>query len=183
MNEVVIAEKNYLTRHWWALAIRGIVVILLGLILLIWPGLTAEALILIFGIYFLAHGIFTLFTAADLRKEDHRGSIVLGGLISIAAGIFLLCWPATAILITIWIIAFWALITGIFEISAVFQLPRATTGKWLLFLSGLLSIIIGLILLTRPGVGLLAVIWLIGIYAIIAGITLLGLAARLRGQR
>ena len=70
MNEVVITQNSYLTRHWWALAIRGIVVILLGLILLIWPGLTVEALILIFGIYFLAHGIFTLF--AEIGRASCR---------------------------------------------------------------------------------------------------------------
>jgi len=180
MNDIVMTEQSLLTKHWWALAVRGIFAIILGILALAWPGLFAGAFIIIFGIYFLAQGIFALFTAADMRKEEHRGSLVIGGLLSIAAAIIIFALPGITLILVIWVVAFWALVTGIFEIAATFKVPVGTGGKWLLLLSGILSVIIGLILLTRPGAGLLAVLWLIGIYAIIAGFTLLGLAFQLR---
>ncbi len=180
MTEVVMTEKCLLTKHWWALAVRGIFAIILGILAIAWPSLFAGAFIIIFGIYFLAQGIFALFTAADMRKEEHRGSLVLGGLLSIVAGIIIFTLPGVTLVVMIWIVAFWALVTGIFEIAATFKVPSGTGGKWLLFLSGVLSVIIGLFLLTRPGAGLLAVLWIIGIYAILAGLTLLGLAFQLR---
>ena len=180
MNEVIMTEKSLLTKHWWALAVRGIFAIILGILAIAWPGLFAGAFILIFGIYFLAQGVFALFTAADMRKEEHRGSLVLGGLLSIAAGIIIFALPGVTLVMMIWIVAFWALVTGIFEIVATFKVPSGTGGKWLLFLSGVLSVIIGLFLLTRPGAGLLAVLWIIGIYAILTGLTMLGLAFQLR---
>ncbi|MFH1037621.1 MAG: DUF308 domain-containing protein [PVC group bacterium] len=180
MNDVVMTERCLLTRHWWAPAARGVLAILLGLLALIWPGLFADAFIIIFGVYFLAQGIAALFTAADLRKEEHRGSIILGGLVGVAVGLAILLFPGVFLVIIIWVIAFWALVTGILEMSAAVQLPGGSGGKWLLFFSGVLSVIVGLILLTRPGAGLLAVLWLIGIYAIIAGVTLLGLSFSLR---
>lgn len=180
MNDIVMMGKSLLTKHWWAMAIRGIFAIVLGILAIIWPSLFAEAFIIIFGIYFLVQGIFALFTAADMRKEDHRGSLALGGLLSIAAGIIIFALPGVTLVLMIWIVAFWALITGIFEIIATFKVPSGTGGKGLLFLSGILSIIIGLFLLTRPGAGLLALLWIIGIYAILAGLTILGLAFRIR---
>ena len=93
MNEVIMTEKKLLTKHWWALAVRGIFAIILGILAIVWPGLFAGAFIVIFGIYFLAQGIFVLFTAADMGEEKHRGSVVLGGLLSIAVGIIIFDLP------------------------------------------------------------------------------------------
>jgi uncharacterized membrane protein HdeD (DUF308 family) len=180
MNDIIMTEKSLLTKHWWALAVRGICAIILGILAIAWSSLFAGALILIFGIYFLAQGVFVLFTAADMRKEEHRGSLILGGLLSIAAGIIIFALPGVVLGLMIWIVAFWALVTGILEIAATLKVPSGTGGKGLLFLSGILSVIIGLFLLTNPEGGLLAVLWLIGIYAILAGLTILGLAFQLR---
>lgn len=182
MNEIVMTEKICLTRHWWALAIRGIAAVLLGLLVFIWPGLFVEAFILVFGVYFLVQGLFALFSAADLRREPHRGSLVFHALIGIGAGLALILLPQVFVVIIIWVIAFWALATGVLEIAAALNLPGGSGGKWLFCLSGAFSIAIGLILLARPGTGVLAALWLIGIYAILAGITMLGIAFRLRSQ-
>jgi uncharacterized membrane protein HdeD (DUF308 family) len=180
MNDIVTADKVFLTRHWWALAIRGVIAIALGLLALVWPGLFAEAVILVFGIYFLIQGLFTLFSAADLRREPQRGSLVFHGLIGIGVGLVLLLLPGVFAVIVIWVVAFWALVTGILEIGAALNLPAGGGGKWLFSLSGVFSIVIGIVLLAHPGAGILAVLWLIGIYAILAGLTMLGLALHLR---
>lgn len=180
MDEVVVRESNLLTKHWWALAIRGVGAIALGLLALTWPGLFAKSVILIFGIYFLLQGIFTLFSAADLRQEPQRGSLVFHALIGILAGLVLLLLPRVFAVIIIWVISFWALSTGILEIGAALKLPAGSAGKWLYCLSGVFSVVIGIILLTRPVAGILVVLWMIGIYAILAGVTMLGLSLQLR---
>jgi len=180
MNEIVVSDRAFLTRHWWALAIRGIIAILLGLLAFAWPGLFAEAVILVFGVYFLVQGLFTLFSAADLRREPHRGSLVFHGLIGIGAGLVLILFPGVFAVIIVWVIAFWALVTGVLEIGAALNLPAGGGGKWLFGLSGVFSIVIGIVLVAHPGAGILAVLWLIGIYAVLAGLTMLGLAFRLR---
>lgn len=179
MGEIVLTKRICLTRHWWAPAIRGVFAIVLGLLVFIRPGLVAEAVILVFGIYFLLQGFFTLLTAADLRREPHRGSLIFHGLIGIGAGLALILLPQVFLVIVIWVIAFWALATGVLEIGASLNLPRGSGGKWLFGLSGVFSIVIGLVLLSRPGAGVMAVLWLIGIYAIVSGITMLGVALRL----
>ncbi len=180
MDEIVLTERCCLTRHWWALAVRGAAAILLGLLALLWPGLFAEAFILVFAVYFLAQGLFALFSAADLRREPHRGSLVFQALIGLGAGLALIFFPGVFMLIIVWVIAFWTLVSGVLEIGAALNLPRSSGGKWLFAFSGTLSVAIGLVLLAHPRAGLLAVLWLIGIYAILAGITRLGLAFRIR---
>jgi uncharacterized membrane protein HdeD (DUF308 family) len=180
MDEIVLTGNSYLTRHWWAPAVRGVFAILLGLLAFIWPGFFAEAVILIFGVYFLIQGLFTLLAAGGLRREPHRGSLIFHGLIGIGAGLALILLPGVFVVIAIWVIAFWALATGILEIGAAFNLPPGSRGKWLFALSGVFSIVIGIVLLARPGAGVTAVLWLIGIYAIAAGVTMLGVALRLR---
>lgn len=180
MDEIVLTEKCCLTRHPWALAARGAVAILLGLLALLWPGFFAEAFMLVFAVYFLAQGLFALFSAADLRREPHRGSLVFQALIGIGAGLALLFFPGVFVVIIIWVIAFWALVSGILEIGASLNLSAGSGGKWLFLFSGVFSIAIGLVLLAHPRAGLLAVLWMIGIYAILAGVTRLAVAFRIR---
>ncbi len=180
MDEIVLTEKCCLTRHPWALAVRGAVAILFGLLALLWPEFIAEAFMLVFAVYFLVQGLFALFSAADLRQEAHRGSLVIQALFGIGAGLALFFFPRVFMLIIIWVIAFWALVSGSLEIGAALHLPSGAGGKWLFLLSGVFSIAIGLALLARPGVGLVAVLWLIGIYAILAGVTRLAVAFRIR---
>ncbi len=180
MDETAVREIRLLTSHWWTLAIRGVIAIVLGLLAFAWPELFAEAVILVFGIYFLVQGLFTLFSAADLRREAHRGSLVFHGLIGIGSGLVLLLLPGIFAVIVIWVIAFWALATGVLEIGAALNLPAGAGGRVLFSLSGVFSIVIGIVLLAHPGTGILAVLWLIGIYAVLAGLTMIGLAFRLR---
>ena len=182
MDETALSDSFLLTRHWWSLAVRGIIAVIFGILAIVWPGIFAEAFIIVFGIFFLAHGVFILFSAADMKEEGHRGSLVISGIFSILVGLLIFFWPGVTLVMIVWIIAFWALIAGIFEMSAAFQLPGGTSGKVLLFLSGMLSVFIGLILLAHPGAGVMAVLWLIGIYSILAGLTLIGLAFRIRGH-
>jgi len=172
-----------LARNWWAVALRGVIAIIFGLFAWIWPGATVLALVLIFGIYAIIDGVVAI--GAAIRAPAgavNRWALVFEGIVGIIAGIIAFVWPGISALALLYVIAAWAIITGIFEIIAAVQLRQRISNEWLLGLSGLASLIFGIIIAIFPASGILAVTWIIGIYAIIFGIFLLGLAWRLRSM-
>jgi uncharacterized membrane protein HdeD (DUF308 family) len=172
---------DQLVRHWWALALRGVLAILFGLIAFAWPGITLIVLVLLFGAYAFIDGLFALFAAAGAAERHERwGSLLFEGVAGIAAGIVALVWPGMTALVLIYLMAVWAIVTGIFEIAAAVRLRHLISGEWLLGLGGVLSVLLGVLLLAMPGAGLLAWVWLVGAYAVLFGILLLALAFRLR---
>ena len=172
-----------LARNWWALALRGLFAVVFGLLAFALPGPTLVALVILFGAYSLVDGIFALVAAVRAAEAHERWWLfVLEGIAGIAAGLITFMWPGITALVLLYLIAWWALITGIFEIAAAIRLRKEITGEWVLALGGVASVIFGLILLFRPGTGALAVVWLIGTYALVFGLLLLLLAFRLRGH-
>jgi uncharacterized membrane protein HdeD (DUF308 family) len=169
-----------LGRNWWAIGLRGIFAIVFGLIALIWPGIALGALIILFGAYAFLDGIFAL-VAAVRAAERHRAwwALALEGVFGIVIGIGAWVWPGLTALALLYLIAAWALLTGIAELVAAYRLHEAGNHGWVLAVAGVLSVIFGLYLFVFPGAGALSVIWIIGVYAIVFGITLLGLAWRL----
>lgn len=171
-----------LTRHWWVLAVRGGAAVLFGLLALIWPHITVLALVLLFGAYALVDGVLASYAALTGRRgaEGRRGWLALEGVAGVLAGIGAVVWPGITALALLYLIAAWALVTGVAEIAAAIRLRREMKGEWLLALSGVLSIVFGLLAVVFPAAGALAVVWLIGAYAIVFGVALLVLAFRLR---
>lgn len=171
-----------LTRNWWAVALRGVLAILYGVFALVWPGLTLEVLVLFFGAYALVDGVFTIYAAFTHRAgHDRWWVILLEGLVGIGAGIVTLAVPSLATLILLYVIAFWAILTGILEIMAAVRLREEIEGEWLLILGGIASLVMGVLLLLFPAAGKFTIAWLIGVYAILFGLMLLILGLRLRG--
>jgi uncharacterized membrane protein HdeD (DUF308 family) len=177
-----IGMLDILARNWWAIALRGLFAVLFGVAAFIWPGLTLTVLVLLWGAYALVDGIFALvaaFRAAEIRMT--WWPLVINGLLGIAAGVVAFVWPGITVLALLYLIAAWAILTGIAEIVAAVRLRRVISGEWLLGLAGLLSIFVGVILIASPSAGALAVAWMIGAYAVIFGIVLIVLGFRLRG--
>ena len=172
-----------LARNWWALVIRGIVAILFGLLALVLPGLSLTALILLFGAYAIVDGIFALVAAVMGGGMRSRWGLLLEGIIDLAAGVVAFVWPGLTALALLYLISFWAIVTGVLEIGAAVRLRREIANEWALGIAGVLSILFGLIAIVFPGAGALSVIWLIGVYAIIFGIAFIVLGLRLRGVR
>lgn len=153
---------------WWSPVIRGIVAILFGLGALIWPGLTLFVLIALYGAYAIINGIAELIGAFQAAERRLRWwPLVLGGIVSILAGIVAFVWPGITALVLVFVIGAWAFITGILEIIGAFRF-----GSWLLGIAGALSVLFGVILYVFPGAGALSLVWLIGAYALIFGILL-----------
>ncbi len=170
-----------LAANWWALALRGLVAVLFGLLTFFLPGITLVTLVLLFGAYALVDGVFNVI--AFFRVASHQWALLIEGVIGIIAGILTFAWPAITAIVLLYVIAFWAILTGIFEIVAGIRLRKVITNEWLLLVMGILSFLFGLLILFAPGAGALAIVLWIGAYALVFGIFLLALAFRLRGHR
>ena len=171
-----------LARNWWVLALRGVVAILFGIMAFIWPGLTLISLVLLFGAYAFLDGIFSILAAWRGRETNERWwALLMEGILGLAAGVIAFVWPGAAAVGLLYVIAAWAILTGILEIVAAIRLRQEIDNEWLLGLTGVASIIFGLLLAIWPGAGLLTLTWIIGGYAIAFGVLMLLLAFRLRG--
>ncbi|QBD81966.1 HdeD family acid-resistance protein [Ktedonosporobacter rubrisoli] len=173
--------RTLASRRWWQLLIRGIIAIIFGILAFIWPGLTLTVLVLLFGAFSLLDGIFTVAAAIEERQMYPRWWVtLLEGLVGIVVGILVFAWPAYSALVLLTLMAIWGIVTGVLEIVAAIWLRKVISGEWLLALGGILSIIFGLILFIEPKAFILAVIWIIGAYAILFGIVMLVYAFALR---
>jgi len=174
---VIVVDE--LARHWWVIGLRGLAAILFGVLAFVWPGMTLAVLVLLFGAYALVDGVLALI-AAFRGGVQHRIVMLVEGVVSVLAGLAAFVWPGLTALVLLYIIAFWAIVTGVLEIVAAIRVRRAISNELGLVIGGVLSVVFGVVLLIAPGAGALAVIFLIGAYAVVFGIALLGLAWRLR---
>jgi len=170
--------------NWWVLALRGLVAVLFGVLAFVWPGATLITLIWLFGAFALVNGLLSLVLAAKAPKGYPRlGSLILGGLLGILAGLLTFVMPGITALGLLMLIAAWAIVTGIMEVIAAIKLRKVITNEWLLILAGIASVAFGVILFLQPAAGALALIWWIGIWALIFGILLIVLAFRMRNWK
>lgn len=175
---------DMLIRNWWALALRGVFAILFGLMAIVWPGLTLAALILLFGAYALVDGVFAVVHGFSSYGERERWWVtVLEGIAGIIIGIVTFLWPDLTALTLLTIIGVWAIFTGVMEIMGAIQLRQVIEGEWLYILSGIASVVFGLLVILFPGAGALSLTWLIGLYALVFGVMFIILAFRLRGMK
>jgi uncharacterized membrane protein HdeD (DUF308 family) len=171
--------------HWWALALRGAIAILFGLAALLRPGIALEALILLFGAYALVDGVFAIVGIfGGTRGGTPRWLLLIEGVAGILAGIIAFVLPGLTAILLLYLIAAWAIITGISEIATAIRLRNEIRGEWAVIAGGVLSVIFGVLLaVIGPVAGLFSLIWLIGIYAVAFGIVLLIAGFRVRGEQ
>lgn len=171
-----------LAGNWWALLLRGIAAVLFGLAALLWPGLTLFVLIVFFGAYALVDGILAI--VAGIRgTEGSRWLLLAEGVLGVLAGLVALFWPGMTALVLLFVISAWAIFTGLLKVVMAIAFRRKIENVWLMGLSGVLSVLFGVVLAVLPGVGLLSLVWLVGIYALIFGVALIVLGFRARGHR
>lgn len=159
----------------WLLLLRGVLAIIFGLIVLVDPRIALLALIYVFAAYALITGILAVVLALLERRYLPRwGWILAEGVAGIILGILAFVWPGETALVLLYLVAAWAIVTGVMEIGAAF-----TIRNWLVGLAGVISLVFGIVLFVHPGAGLLSILWLLGIYAIVFGIVLIVHAFRL----
>jgi uncharacterized membrane protein HdeD (DUF308 family) len=173
--------------NWWVILLRGILAIILGALLILFPGITIQSLVLVFGAYALIDGIGTLWTAIRYRGQPRWWVHLLQGILGIIAGILVFLYPAfatiSAVFFVLYIIAFWAIFTGVMEIIAAIQLRKEIEGEFWMALGGVLSILFGALLIFFPGAGILTLVTVMAAYEIVFGITLILLAFRVRNAQ
>jgi uncharacterized membrane protein HdeD (DUF308 family) len=166
--------------NWWVLAIRGVFAIIFAVIAFLWPGITAAALVVLFGAYALVDGVFAIIAGVRAARHHGRsGPLLLEGILDLVIAAIVFFWPVEALIALVYFIAIWAVISGIALIAAGIAMIRIN-GEWLLVLSGIISILFGIILFVQPGAGVVGLSWWLGIYALLFGISLIGAAFRLR---
>lgn len=172
---------HHVAERWWAFVLRGIVAILFGVLAFTTPGITMAALVIVWGAYAISDGVLALITAFRRgRAGDPWVWLVFHGLIGIAAGVVTFFWPGITAMTLLIVIGLWAVMTGVAEIGLAIRLRKEIANEWLTALSGVLSIAFGALMLMRPGAGALAVVWMIGAYAFVFGVVLIGAGLRLR---
>jgi uncharacterized membrane protein HdeD (DUF308 family) len=171
-----------LSRYWWTTLLRGVVWILFGIVVFMRPGISLITLTLMFGAFALVDGIANIVSAFGGRTTNERWWVLmLAGLAGVGAGLITFMNPGITALALLFCIAVWAIVTGFLEVVAAIRLRHEISGEFWLVLAGLVSIAFGISLLARPLTGALAVIWVIGCYAVVLGVVLVVLSFRSRG--
>jgi uncharacterized membrane protein HdeD (DUF308 family) len=180
-NEEIIVFSSILSRYWWMMLLRGVISIAFGVLIFTQPGISLKALTLLFGAFAFADGITSLISAFGGRKQNENWWILLlVGLCGIGIGVLTFISPAMTAIVLLFYIAAWAIASGLLEIVAAIRLRREIEGEWWLALGGLLSVAFGIFLMARPGAGVLALLWMIGAFAIAFGVVLIGFSFRAR---
>ena len=175
-----VALREVLAKNWWLILLRGIMAVAFGVLAFVWPGITLLALVFLFGAYALIDGILSIIAAARNRGTTApTGWLAFIGVLGLLAGLATFFWPGITALALLVLIAVWSILQGLFTIAGAIRLRREIEGEWLLIVSGLLSVTFGALVLLRPGAGALAVVWIIGAYAVAFGLLEIALSLRL----
>lgn len=173
-----------LTRNWWVLLLRGLGAIAFAIVTWVWPGLTIAVFILLFGAFTFADGALALWGAITGPKGDRdRWVLLLWGLVGLGTGVLALLAPGLVAASFIFLIAGWAILTGILEIVAAIRLREQIKGEWVLIVAGLVSVAFGVVIALRPGAGAVAISWLVAGYAFFFGLLLVVLSFKVRSAR
>lgn len=171
---------DVLTQKWWVVALRGIIAVGFGILALVYPGMTLLSMALVFGAYAFVDGVFAIVSAFGSRGREAVW-YVLDGILGIAVGVATFFFPGVAAQALVYLIGVWAILTGVFEVIAGFELP--IKRDWLLVIAGIASIIFGVLVFVYPISGALAITWLVGVYALVFGVSMFVFGIRLRGMR
>jgi uncharacterized membrane protein HdeD (DUF308 family) len=165
-------DSKIVSGIWWSLVIRGILAILFGIVAFFYTGQTLVALVYVFGVFALLSGIATLIAAVRAGEAHQRwGWLAASGLLGVAAGVVSFVWPNPTAVAFVYLVAAWAILSGVSEIAFALALPETLAHPFWAAFSGALSVLFGVLLAVWPKSGETALVWLIGIYAIAYGLS------------
>jgi len=175
---------NLMTQNWWAIALRGLVAVLFGIATFIWPSITLFVLVALFGAYALVDGIFAIIESfrRDVVRE-RWWALLIEGIVGVAIGVLTFIWPGLTAMGLLFLIAFWAIVTGVFEIITAIRLRHEIRGEWMMALIGILSIALGFLMVAFPLAGALSVVLMIGAFVFAMGVLMIALGFKLRSLR
>jgi len=171
-----------LSKNWWVFLLRGLFAVAFGVMALLQPGIALGALILLFAVYAIADGVGHFIAMFSGLRVSPWWVQLLSGLLSVAAGIIALLWPALTAGALLILVAAWAVLTGVLSIATAIRFRSVIDNEWLYVLGGLLSVVLGVLFIARPGAGILSLVWLLGVFALMMGLLLSAFAFRIRGK-
>jgi len=174
---ITLPITTALARNWWLFLIRGILAVIFGLMAFAWPALTLVTLVLLYGAYAFVDGL----TAIWVGVSSRAWGVLFFGILGVIVGIYTFFYPGVTAIALLYLIAAWALVRGIFEIVTAIQMHKEISYEWALIVSGLISIIFGIVLVASPSAGALAMVVVIGVFALMFGVMTIVLAFRVRG--
>lgn len=176
-----------IARYWWVMLVRGLAAIAFGVAAFVWPDITLWALVILFGVYVLVDGVLDVGMAVgggspegDRLSGGRRLWLAVMGLFGIAAGLVSFFWPEITAVALLWVIAVWAILSGLIELLTAWRLRAELTDEWIWVLAGLFSIALGVLLLVQPRTGAIALVVWIGILAAAWGAMLVIVSFQLR---
>lgn len=174
--------KNILAKYRGAILARGLVAIAIGILVMCFTQVTLEFLVVLMSVFALIDGLILIIGSFFAKEHNKWWVFLLEGIFSFAFGIVLITYPAITVVILLYLIAIWAIITGLIELVIGFAEDEGVLGKWLLATTGVLSVIIGILMLVAPIKTLEVVIWLVGLYAFIVGIAMTIFSMQIRNK-
>jgi len=180
----IVQDKlsQVLSDNWWKLLLRGLVAIAFGILVFMQPGMSLEALVLLFGAYALIDGVMAIWTAISGRNViEHWVVLLLGGLCGVGIGVLTFMVPGITALVLEFYIAFWAILIGVLGIVAGVRLRKEITGEWALILSGILGVAFGGYIISQPINGALSILAILATFAILYGILISMVAFKVKG--
>jgi uncharacterized membrane protein HdeD (DUF308 family) len=166
---------------WWLVLLRGIFMVIFGLIALVSPSIALLTLVWLFGFYAILDGVAAIMIGIRARGEPHWVWTIVQGVVSLLAGLVALIWPGLTALALLFVVAFWAIVLGIGEIGGAFASRRRGSSAWGWTLAaGILNVVFGVLLLIWPASGILTLVWLVGVFALAGGVALIFQAFRVR---
>jgi uncharacterized membrane protein HdeD (DUF308 family) len=175
------AVAKTLGQNWWLVLLGGLLSVALGLYALARPGSTLAALIIVWGLFTLVNGVVEVVASLGGARE-HRwswGWQLAAGLVGIVVGLAILRWPGVSALFVLYLVAIWAMVTGIVSIVRAIADHEELPHAWLVALGGIVSVLFGIVMFAWPHVGLLTLVYLVGIYAIVYGVIACVIAFRM----
>lgn len=168
-------------KYWWSFFMRGIFALTFGLIAVFLPGITMKLMAYLLAVFFIGDALISIAAwMKDRRHGRNLNFLLFEALVGFGLGFSTFIWPKLTIFAVVLSLGLWALITGVFAILAAIKLRSEIQGEWVLGVSGLLSIMVSLILFANPGISAVAIILVIGVYAVLLGVALIALGLRLR---
>jgi uncharacterized membrane protein HdeD (DUF308 family) len=171
-----------LSRNWWLFLLQGVLSLVLGVLIVIWPGHALTVMILLFGLLILVNGVVAVFAAIGAAGVQEPWAWKLTeGILGIIVGLAILRWPGVTALIAVYLVGAWALISGIMAIVGAIADHAVMRQAWLVALAGVVSVIFGVAMFAMPATAsTLTLAYLVGIYAILYGLATCAIGFRIR---
>lgn len=170
-----------LFKNWWVLLLKGILLVIFGILSFMNPGTTLATLVLWFAIFMMIDGVFSIFgVISNWKTEEDKWLLLAEGALGLILGFLVYRSPDTFLSFIAFVISFWAIFSGISRIAMAIQLRKEIEGEGWLILGGLLSVIFGILVFAQPGIGITTLMWIMATFAILVGVLLIVLSLKLR---